>query len=311
MLPQRTGNYGSNSTHIDPDAVYKRRQRYRMNTVGILGCLFVPWLTFCFVFATTSFKLHYSRPFWCWVIVALFGVLTLPCLGNIYRAIKAKMRHDEGYEPSWVIFLFVTMVIAIVVGTILGNINYNSFMQRYFDYKNLNDYNYVNPSTMQGVQMMDAGRLKFLEGAVLDLRKAMGFKNLNTYCVAPITVTNKDNVRAELANYDFWAVGLNCCSNDMTDFHCGEYNNPRARGGLRLLEDEERAFYRLAVQQAESVYHIKANHPLFLYWTQDPAQEMESWREEGYKWFFLAMLVHFSWQMLAVGLALAGFSKLR
>ena len=38
----------------------------------------------------------------------------------------------------------------------------------------------------------------------------------------------------------------------------GEYNNPGAHSGLRLLDDEQRPFYRLAVEQAEAAYSLKA-----------------------------------------------------
>jgi len=278
--------------------------------VAVCQCLFLPWLTFCLVYATVSFSLHYSTPWLCWLIVGLFGLLALALGGCAYVNGRAKMKQDVGHEPTWLIFLFITMTIAVSVGAVLGNLNFTSFMQRYYDYANLNDYQSVNVAKMKGAQVMDAARLNFDKGAALDLRKAMGFKNLNTYCVVPITMTTSDNTRAELANYDFWAVGLDCCSGGVADFHCGDYNNPNARGGLRLLQEDERSFYRLAVQQAEAIYHIKATHPLFFYWTEDPVQEMESWREEGYKFFFLGMVVHFCWQLFAVVLGIAGFSKM-
>lgn len=289
--------------------MYVRRQRFRMNFVSICQCLFIPWVLFCIVFGVTSFNLHFSKPWLCWLIVGAVGLVVVFIGLEAASSIRAKLRH-ETKEPTWCIFLFLTSIIAVVIGVVLGDQIYNNFMSTYYNYLNLNDYKYVNVAKMRGEQLMDAARLNFAEDTTLDLRKAMGFQNGQNYCVAPITIADKSGVMSELTNYDFWAVGLNCCSDDNTDFHCGEYNNPKARGGLRLLEENDRAFYRLAVQQAEAMYHVKATHPLFLYWTEDPVAEMDSWKMDGYKFFFIGMIVHFCWQGLAVGLGVFGFSKM-
>jgi len=304
--PQLYGGFGGFAN----EAVFVRRQRQRMNLTAVCQCLFIPWITFCLVNAVTSFSLLFSRPLLCWSIVGVFCLIALSLGAGAYVSIRAKLNQNESHEPTWFVFLFITMAIAVILGAVLGNMNFWSFMQRYYDYSDLNDYSSVNVATTRGAQLMDGARVNFVPGTTLDLRKSMGFKNLESYCVAPITVTDIDNTRTQLGNYDFWAVGLDCCSGDMTDFHCGEYNNPNARGGLRLLQDEERSFYRLAVQQAEAMYHIKATHPLFFYWAEDPQKEMESWKEEGYKFFFLGMVVHFFWQLLCVTLGIVGFSKM-
>merc|ERR1712151_614337 len=111
----------------------------------------------------------------------------------------------------------------------------------------------------------------------------MGFHNEETYCVVPI-----NSYQGALASYDFWAVGLNCCSGTSKSFTCGEYKNPRAHAGLRWMRDSQRAFFQLAVQQAEATYGIKANHPLFFTWTEDPAAEQAAWLDVGKKFFFVA-----------------------
>lgn len=293
------------------DARWVRRQRQRMNFVAVCQCLFLPWILFCIVLGVTSFDIHYSKPWLCWLIVSIATIIVL-WFGYFYvwATVNSKSREDEGAEPTWFVFLFITACLALACAVVLGNQIFANFTQRYYDYGNLNDYRYIDVQKMRGQQLMDGARLKFVEGTTLDLRKAIGFKNLHTYCVAPITFADPSGVKSELSSYDFWAVGLDCCSGDNTDYHCGDFDNPKARGGLRLLEDDDRSYYRLAVQQAEGMYHINADHPLFLYWTEDPVGEMNSWQQDAYKFFYLAMLVHFLWQLLCVVLAVVGFSKM-
>merc|ERR1740117_1536623 len=125
---------------------------------------------------------------------------------------------------------------------------------------------------------MDAGRMTFAKGSRLDLTKSMAFRNVDTYCVAPIVGKNETN-QTRRTSYDFWAVGLNCCTGRVGDFNCGEYNNPHALSGLRVMQEEQRNFYHLAVNQAEASYGIQANHPLFFYWMQDTTAEVSAYAD--------------------------------
>lgn len=311
ILRKEEAKYGA-THHAPKRAVYTRRQRQRMNVNSAFGSLFVPWIMFCLIHACVSFHIHYAHPIItklvvgaCWILTFVVGILAVKAV-----LLKQRKHHikKENVEPTWWVFTFITMCIAVTVATVLGTINFFSFMQRYYDFASLNVYKHVDVSTTKGPQIMDAAKVDFINSTVLDLTKSMAFRNLRTYCVAPITVTNENNVRTELGNYDFWAVGMDCCSGDTADFRCGEWSNYQAHGGLRLLADEERAFYRLAVQQAESTYHIRSNHPLFFYWVEDPDGGMEAWRIEGYMFFFLAMIVHFIFQCMVVVMAVLGFA---
>merc|ERR1719189_475788 len=151
----------------------------------------------------------------------------------------------------------------------------------------------------------------FLPRSQLDFRYAMSFRNTDLYCVAPVARRLANGSLPRLLNYDFWAVGINCCSEDGSGFHCGQhYNDKGAHAGLRLMRDEQRPFFRLAVQQALAAHNIKATHPIFLHWVADPIVAMKEYELNGWKSLLLGMFSHFSLQLCLVVAAAVGFARL-
>lgn len=294
---------------------FVRGIRQRLNFVAMLISLFVPWLIFCFMFWTMSFSVHYKNRFICFLLVCLglcivlaIGIMAMDAMKKKHRTAGVLMDGDvRQHEPTWLVFLFATSLLAWLLGVIGGDINFVNHMEPFYDLSNLNTYPNVDPSVMRGQQLMDAGRIMFTPDSKLDLTRSMGFKNQDLYCVAPITSGEDPK---HIASYDFWAVGTNCCSGMRADFHCGEFNNPHAAAGIRLMRDDQRAYFRLAVQQAEAAYNIKADHPLFFHWMRDPIAEVMAYSDEGLRYFLLAIFTHFLFQLFLVAVAALLFSKL-
>jgi len=311
-------DYGAAAPMKAAAPFFARGQRQRLNVVPIFQCFFLPWLLFCGIYALVSFEMHYTSPGLCWALAGLALFFVLLCGGYLvvaawFRSREAAYRGGEpsAKSPSWLTFLVVSSLVAWLLAVVLGNLNFWTNMQQHYDYTNLNEYTEVNPARMRGKQLMDGGRVVFTNNSAIDLRRSMGFKNLDTYCVAPITIRSPSaGTELPLQTYDFWAVGLDCCTSNAADFHCGDFASRSAHQGLRLLRDDQRPFFRLAVQQAEAAHGIKATHPLFFYWTNDATAEMNFFRDEGYKYFLVGMLAHFGWQALIVALAVAGFAKI-
>jgi len=304
QLQQRYGVAGSPKLSRRPN---------RLNGTAICLCLFFPWLLFCLMYSVMSFSMHYTEKASCYLCVIMGFMLVV---GMAKLAIDATKRQDSASDPSWFVFLAVASFAAWSSGVVLGDLNFFYNLEPYYSLNTLNSYPSVDPSSMSGQQLMDAGKITFVDGSRLELSKSMAFRNADTYCVAPI-VGNSTKSKGRLQSYDFWAVGLNCCSGkpgafdlNPQNFGCGEYNNPHALSGLRVMRDDQRAFYRLAVQQAEATYNIKASHPLFLYWMQDPVAEISAYADEGWKYYLFGVCTSFAVLLFSIIVALVVFSKL-
>lgn len=282
---------------ISADALLPAK-RYRLNVVAVFVNVALPWAAFCAIFAALSFKLHWLSPNLAWASVAL-GLKCALSAGVLgYRA------RQQRADPTWYTFCAIALLVASGLAAVAGAKNFGYNLEPYYMVQDMNAYPAVNPAREKGQQLMDAGRVYFAEGTALDMEMATVFRNVDLYCAVPIV-----NGKEEPDSYDFWAVGMNCCSADSVDFRCGEFDNPHARAGLRLMRDEERPFYRLAVQQAEAAYNIKATHPLFFTWIQDPVAEIEEFRRDGFKYFLIGIFSHFVFNLVCVGLAAFTFGK--
>jgi len=284
-----------------------RSLRKSVNLVAVVACLFLPILIFVVVFAAQSFGLHYETPRNCMLLCG--GILVAVFIMGYFAYTAAMQRTVGVQEPMWYVVVFASGFLAWILAFGFGQANFEANMQPFYDTNNLNVYQSVNPATAHGSQMMDAGRIMFTPGSHLDRVKAMVFQNVDRFCVAPISVGPSGPNATKLTTYDFWAVGLNCCPGNPAEFRCGEYWNTKASSGLRLMRSEERAYYRLAVRQAEAVFNIRAQHPVFLYWLQDANAELFAYEDDGFKYFSLGNLCFSCFQLFTIVVATIAFSK--
>jgi hypothetical protein len=259
---------------------------------ALAGMVFVPWVIFVVVYYLRSFDIHYQAEGMCNICCFAFVV---PVAFFAYMTFNLA---SSGGDPVPMAILTVVTLVCWVAGNLTGEMAFTNFMRPFYELSELNTYPRINPTKWQGSQLMDAGVIQFMEGSHLNLQTSMGFKNDDVYCVAPVVFRNETTQQPVPQDiFDFWAVGINCCSGHVPDFQCGEYSNPMARSGLRVMDSflvDARENYRLAVKEAEAAFNIQAPHPIFLHWMMDPQAEVNAYKEDGARYFQTACITTFA-----------------
>merc|ERR1719277_1253116 len=94
--------------------------------------------------------------------------------------------HRGLHTPSWYIFCFLTSLLLVLAGWLMGQRLYSELTLPAYQNGELTSYSNVDASKMRGSQMMDAGTIYFGPETALDLTKAMAFKDKKAYCVVPL-----------------------------------------------------------------------------------------------------------------------------
>lgn len=167
-------------------------------------------------------------------------------------------------------------ILAAILGGILGMFLWQNSLEPYHELSYLQRYTNVDPSIAQGQGLMDSGRVYFTADAAID-RSHGGcfFGRGHTYCVAPILPDGQlkrtsTGGSPRGGSYDFFAVGVDCCTCPNYDFRCGAWDNEKAKGGLRSIDYAARPFFKLAVDGWKANYGKVVDHALFFEWVEDP-----------------------------------------
>jgi len=282
-----------------PRSVFTVGKRLRFNIVPMLLCVFIPFGFYVWVCGVTSFTMFYYHQALATCLVGVAILLAVAIFVNAYRA----RYHDP--DPTWFSFLALMVIIMVIAGLLVGTHTYQEHVRPYLQLTDLKVANGVDASRAHGENFMDAGIIYFNKGNDIDGAKTHHFKLSTLYCVAPV-ITNQ--TAPESQSYDFWVVGKDCCAVGASDFRCGAWSGVGGRSGIRVMNDHDAAFYRLAVQQATTTYNIMAEHPIFFEWAVDPLLDLAIWNRRCYRNFLFGCMLAFIFCLFAMVMAAAKYA---
>lgn len=274
-------------------------QRPMLMPMELVCGVFWPTLMFVYIFRGNLGWWRHQLPFY-----TFLATLALPILGNIYFSNKSYKQLRQGVCRRWKLVMNVVLWFVIFYGALQAEKAYRRFAASYYDFQGMASYVNINPSADRGQTYMDAGQVYFKEGSRVDVSKAIAFQEDQIYCVAPIVQQTMDSggdknsqslsgnslTMPKSGTVDFWAVGMNCCDPSGLNFKCGESTNPLARAGIRVLRDDTRPFFMMAVQEWTAWLQMPAKHPLFFHYVQDPLVQVENFWFNAMKMFYLDTL---------------------
>lgn len=259
-----------------------RKQGQTWPVVATFWAIVLPLVLFAHVahIMRSSFRFH--QFYWAMAVGPCLGVLA--CFIASLKPYRGLRRGKP--ERTSVVFALCCWF-ALALGLFLGETNFRKYAFAYYSYEDLALYTNIDPARDKGTSYMDAGQVYFKESSIVLTSKAIAYQNAGIYCAAPIvrqpievqgTSQAVENVLLpEAGTIDFWAVGQDCCDTTGTNFRCGAVGKPFARSGLRMLRDDVRPFYLMAVQEWNAWIGLPSKHPLFFHWVEDPITEVDSY----------------------------------
>jgi hypothetical protein len=199
------------------------------------------------------------------------------------------------YWLFWPLCRFALRVAAVIFAWWLGAYLWFNYFQTYHAYKGLQAYGNVDSYSETGNRLQDAGLVLFNSSDGVDRSKGACIVNGHTYCVAPIMhggVVEKGVSQTASGMQDLFMAGVDCCDCPITDFRCGDWADPTHAniGGMRLLDEEARNMYHLAVEKWDVDYDKKSGHSIFFHWSNDPVAVWKSLQYRGTRLAILAII---------------------
>jgi len=232
-----------------------------------------PWLLFAWVLMLQLLLRHFSG-------VACVGLLGLLAAGSVCIIFAWHFGRRKG--PLSLLSLGILLLVATVAGGYVGRLGWDRHWRQYWWMRTGFREGLTSAST-PGMARADYAVIDFWDreqGATMnhtsvDHARATGYKDTDTYCVAPIL--SPDTAGASLVRVNFWAVGINCCQRS-GGFTCDDSSDVDAGAGVVMLNggmpcpDCNVDKFRAAVLKAEAVHNlVSARGAQFVRWVKSPS----------------------------------------
>jgi len=243
--------------------------------------------------------------------------LLLCALILLLQMAKATESFDLRHKSApWLLALWI---FTIFVAASVGARNYHQNFAPYKAAKDGQEYAGIDARD-RSPTYMDAGKISFKDGALLDESRAVGLGIFGgMYCAAPVISraevavsapeegTGALNVDAAAAGnpaetsfVQFWAVGMDCCES-RGSFTCDSAASPQTHGGVvlqQVMEEELNILmhteglrndgYLAAVQASCALHGLETpSVPILMHWAEQPNRLLLQW----YQWSLLVWLV--------------------
>lgn len=246
--------------------------------------LVAPPCIFLCVTALLSFHVHFQLGLGTWL-------LALVSLWPYQLARKSEARALEfRLDRTWPRLSQLLFLVAAVAGMLFGGLNYIYYAWPSYSLDGLRTYSDLDATDVSSQRVMDAGRVTFAAHSHLLTDLAMSYTEGETYCVAPITTMQGMAQDTRPGRFELWAAGVGCCSPGQSNFHCGDFDKPNARSGLRVVDETQLRYFKLAVQQAEAAYHLEVGQPMFFTWLEDADRSLGNYFHLSFKMFNLNIM---------------------
>lgn len=271
-----------------------------LNTWRLLSLTWQPILIFVFTLALlTATDFRYSGEGAVTVVyyvglVALFlfpvGALALLLFGVTVAGTNSRARPSAVvYWTWWPFWKLVLCAVAAWIGSSIGNHVWHNKLYPHARMQRLQAYSEIDPRSVSGKRLQDAGVVAFNASAGVDRMRAGCLKNGATYCVAPI-VFGGELAPDSSKTQDFFMVGKDCCSCP-GEFRCGDWNIPKPPGGLRVFDAGKRDLFKLAAEEWAATHGRSLGRPIFFEWVADPVTAYNDLRTRGLQLEMLSLVV--------------------
>lgn len=244
-----------------PASLKKPRRAPAIGALDVFIAAFLPWLIFT-VIEILFIYVYYQQPWRVWALVGGFVLCSLVLVGM-----------GVGGTRSVHLAIGLLCLAATCVGTMVGVYVYGAYASSYWRLNDGVQYKSVSPLALAS-EHSDATILGFAPESFVDAERTLGYMEAGTvYCVAPVAAQKFSDAP------QYWAAGKDCCD-QRGNFRCGAVLDPKAKTGLRVLDESERWKYNTAIRMAESVYNLSPTNTghFSVFWTSDNLKD-EIWSE--------------------------------